>query len=111
MKKHLLLALALLASPLIAQETQTLHITSTHVATRDQEKTYRTSFDQNIITGTIGNRVYTMEQLAAFGAFHFQVGSDYAVVKVDDRRIKLRVTDKKGRESTESLNVVSVAEH
>jgi len=38
------------------------------------------------------------------------VGTDYPVVKATDKTVKVRVTDKKGRESTESLNVVTVEE-
>ena len=111
MKKWILLALALFSSTLIAQETQTFHVTSIRLATNDVEKTYHTMFAQEIITGTVGSLVYTLEELAPRGGCQFAIGTDYQVVKVDDRHIKIRVTDKKGRESTESLNVVSVAEH
>lgn len=87
-----------------------LHISAIHKATRDDEKTYHTSFNQNIITATVENRRYTLEQLASWGFYHFEVGSDYPVIKIDDKTIKLRVLDKKGRASTESLNIVSVEE-
>jgi hypothetical protein len=85
------------------------HVTSTHTA-REDEKTYRTSFDQNIITGTVGNMRYTLEQLASWGFHHFEVGADYPLVRADDKTLKVRVVDKKGRESTESLNVIGVEE-
>ena len=45
-----------------------------------------------------------------FGFYHFEVGSDYPVVSVDGKTLKVHVTDKKGRESTERLNVESVEE-
>jgi hypothetical protein len=105
MKIISLILFAALAAP-----TQMLHITGTHKATRDDEKTYSTSFNQNIITATIGNRRYTLEQLASWGYYHFEIGTDYEVVSVDDKAIKVRATDKKGRVSTEKLNVVSVDE-
>ena len=81
-----------------------------HKATRDDEKTYHTAFNQNIITGRIGDRRYTLEQLASWGFYHFEVGADYPVVSVDDKALKVSVTDKKGRESTERLNVIGVEE-
>jgi hypothetical protein len=104
------LLLALLLSACSASAQEALHITGMHKATRDNEKTYQTSFNQNIITGTIGERRYTMEQLASWGFHHFEVGKDYPVVKVNDKEIKVRVTDKKGKESTESLNIMTVEE-
>lgn len=81
-----------------------------HKATRDNEKTYHTAFEQNIITGKIGNKKYTFEQLASWGYFHFEVGKDYSVLKVAENRVKVQVTDKKGKLSTETLNVVTVEE-
>jgi len=108
--KSLFLMLAFLATATIAFGQDTLHVTAVHKATRDNEKTYQTAFNQNIITGTIGDRRYTFEQLASWGFYHFEVGIDYPVVKATDKTVKVRVTDKKGREPTESLNVVTVEE-
>lgn len=108
--KSPILMLAFLVTAAIAPAQDTLHVTAVHKATRDNEKTYQTSFNQNIITGTIGDRRYTFEQLASWGFYHFEVGTDYTVVKATDKTVKVRVTDKKGRESTESLNVVTVEE-
>jgi hypothetical protein len=88
----------------------TFHVTAIHKATRDNEKTYSTGFNQNIITGTVGNRRYTLEQLASWGFYHFEVGADYPVVKVNDKTLKVQVTNKKGKEATESLSVVTVEE-
>jgi hypothetical protein len=103
-----MLAAAVLVTPAFAQES--LHVTAIHKATRDDEKTYHTAFNQNIVTGIVGNRRYTLEQLASWGSYHFEVGQNYDVVKADDKSLKLKVTDKKGRESTERLNVVTVEE-
>jgi len=108
MKKLILLAVLTLASSAFAADV--LHVTGIHKATRDNEKTYHTAFNQNIITGTIGDKQYTFEQLASWGFYHFEVGTDYPVVKVTDSEVKVRVTNKKGKESTETLNVVSVGE-
>ena len=102
-----LLAVLLMGAAALAGDT--FHVTAIHRAT-DQEKTYHTIYSQNLITGTVGNRTYTLEQLDGWGAYRFQVGTDYPVVKVTDKTLKLQVTDKKGRESTESLNVVTVQE-
>jgi hypothetical protein len=88
---------------------QTFHVTGTHKAA-EAEKPYHTAFNFTIVVGTIENRRYTTAQLAAFGAYHFEVGTDYPVVKSDDKTIKVRVTDKKGRESTENLNIEGVEE-
>jgi hypothetical protein len=99
-----LLAIAVLLMSAAAFAQDQLHITAIHKATRNDEKTYRTSFNQNIITGTVGNRQYTLEQLASWGFYHFEVG------KADDKGVKVKVLDKKGRESTERLNVVTVEE-
>jgi hypothetical protein len=108
MKKLILLTVLFLTGSAFA--TDVFHVTGTHKATRDNEKTYRTSFSQNIITGTIGDKRYTLEQLASWGFYRFEVGGDYPVVKVTDSAVKVRVTNKKGKESTETLNVVSVEE-
>jgi hypothetical protein len=107
--KSILLALLFSGISASAQDA-VLHITGAHKATRDREKTYQTGFNQNIITGTIGDRRYTMEQLAFWGYYHFKVGEDYSVGKVNDKEVKVRVTDKKGKESTESLNIVTIEE-
>jgi hypothetical protein len=108
MKKLLLLAALVFSCSAFAADV--FHVTGTHKATRDNEKTYHTSFDQNIITGTIGDRRYTLEQLSAWGAYHFEVGKDYPVVKATDRELKVSVTNKKGKQSTETLNVLTVEE-
>ncbi len=108
--KSPILMFALLVTVAIAPAQGILHITAVHKTTRDNEKTYQTAFNQNIITGIIGDRRYTFEQLASWGFYHFEVGTDYPVVKSTDKTVKVRVTDKKGRESTESLNVVTVEE-
>ncbi len=102
------LVLALLTSTVFAADS--FHVTSIHKATRDDEKTYHTAFNQNIIIGTIGNRRYTLEQLASWFFYHFEVGKDYEVVKADEKEIKIKAQDKKGHESTERLNVVTVEE-
>ena len=44
------------------------------------------------------------------GFYHFEVGKDYPVVKVSDKDIKVQVADKKGREDTERLNVITIEE-
>ncbi|MFZ0915151.1 MAG: hypothetical protein WBQ76_15140 [Candidatus Korobacteraceae bacterium] len=103
------MAMAILLLSAVAFAADTFHVTAIHRAT-ETEKTYRTAFSQNLITGTVGNRRYTLEQLTSWGFYRFQVGADYEVVKGNDKTLKLRVTDKKGRESTESLNVVTVEE-
>ncbi|WP_109486984.1 hypothetical protein [Occallatibacter savannae] len=105
MVKTVLFALLMVA----VAHVETMHITGVRRAT-EAEKTYKTSFNQNFITGTLDGKQYTLEQLATWGTYNFQVGQDYEVLKATDKQVKLRVTDKKGRESTESLNVVGIAE-
>jgi len=108
MGKLILLAALVFTGSAFASDV--LHVTSIHKATRDNEKTYHTAFNQNIITGTIGDKRYTLEQLASWFHYHFEVGSDYTVVKATDKEVKVRVTDKKGKQSTETLNVITVEE-
>jgi len=103
-----LIAVLLLNTAAFAADT--LHVTTIHEATRDNEKTYHTVFSQNIITGVVGNRRYTLEQLMSWGYFHFRVGADYEVVKADDKGITVKVQDKKGRVFKERLNLVTVEE-
>ena len=103
--KALLLALLSVS----VAHAQTIHITGVRRAT-DLEKTYKTAFNMNMITGSLDGKVYTFQQLAAFGYYHFEVGADYPVVKASDKEVKVRVADKKGRESTESLRIVGIAE-
>jgi hypothetical protein len=62
-----------------------------------------------IITGTVGSIRYAAEQLFTWGSQRFQVGADYPVT-VDGQALKVRMTDKKGHEVPERLNVVSVEE-
>lgn len=102
------LVVAFLASTTFAADQ--LHITSVHKATRNDEKTYHTAFNQNIIIGTVGNRRYTLEQLASWGFYHFEVGRDYEVVKADDKTVKVKTIDKKGHGNTLRLNVVTIEE-
>jgi hypothetical protein len=86
-----------------------MHVNSIHKATRDDEKTYRTSFNQDIIVGTIGNKRYTLEELKSWGMPTLEVGQDYNVVKADGKAVKFIVHGKK-RDETLSLNVVTVEE-
>jgi hypothetical protein len=106
----LILAFVLAQVPAFAQQADVLHVESSHLATRDVDKTYHTAFDQKYFVATVGNRRYTLETLAAFGLGHLEIGSDYPVVKITDHAIKIRVTDKKGRETAQSLNIVDVSE-
>ena len=62
-----------------------------------------------VITGTAGSIRYTAEQLFTWGSQRFQVGADYPVT-VDGKTLKVRITDKKGHEVPERLDVVSVEE-
>ena len=93
-----------------AQQADVLHIESSHLATRNADKTHSTGFNQKYFVATVGNRRYTLNTLAAFGPGNLDIGSDHPVVKITDRSIKIRVTDKKGRESTESPTIVDVSE-
>ena len=101
------LAVVLLLTSFASAET--IHITGNRRAT-DAEKLYKTSFNMNLVTGTIGAKRYTLEQLAAFGPYHFEVGTDYPVLKVTDHEVKIQVADKKGRTRTETLQVAGVEE-
>jgi len=99
-----------LVLPAIAQEPQpTFHLTSVHKA-RDNEKSYHTAFSQLYIEGTVGNKKYTLEELDAFGAYHFEVGQDYPVAKISNDTVKLQLPPKKGRPKTTTLNLITVEE-
>ena len=89
---------------------ETIHITAVEDHIRsDNEPSFSTPLHTKRITGTIGRLRYSMEEAAMF-AYRFEVGKDYPVVKVTDKEVKIRVTDKKGRESTETLQVRAVEE-
>src|SRR5882672_9384237 len=108
MGKLILLAALVFTGSAFASDV--LHVTAIHKATRDNEKTYQTAFNQNIITGNIGDKRYTLEQLASWFHYRFEVGKDYPVVKVTDKEVKVQVTGKKGKSSNETLNIVTVEE-
>jgi hypothetical protein len=107
--KNTLSTLLLLGAAAFAQDN-TIHVTSVQdrYRTRD-EPSFSKPYRMKIVKGKIGTRLYTLEE-ASLLAYHFEVGKDYPVVKVSDKEIKVRVTNKKGKESTESLNVVSIEE-
>ena len=89
---------------------QDFHVTGIEDHIRDKtEESFSTPLHSKRVTGTIGDKVYHLEE-AALMAYHFEVGTDYPVEKLTDNRIQLRVTDKKGHEQTERLTIRSVAE-
>jgi hypothetical protein len=91
------------------QPTDMFHVTSVHRASRDDEKTYHTAFNQMMVQGTIGNKKYTLEQLDTWGSYHFEVGQDYTVDGVKGESVKLEVPGKK-KPRAESLNIITVEE-
>jgi hypothetical protein len=105
----LILLLSGLAVGQSTQPTEMFHVTSVHRASRDEEKTYRTAFNQVIVQGTIGNKKYTLEQLDIWGSYHFEVGQDYTVDGVKGESVKIEVPGKK-KPRAESLNIVTVEE-
>jgi hypothetical protein len=107
MNMKTVLSVLLLAAT--AASAESIHIKGIRQAT-DAEKAYKTAFKQNLITGDIGRKEYTLEQLAAYLYYHFEVGKDYPVKKITNSEVKIQVTDKKGRESTESLHIMGVKE-
>jgi hypothetical protein len=50
-----LIAVTVLLLSAVAFAADSFHVTAIHKATLDDEKTYHTAFNQNIITGTVGN--------------------------------------------------------
>lgn len=107
MKAAILLILTALTA---SAQTMHIHITSVtdHIRSRD-EPSFSTPLHSKRITGTIGDIKYTMEE-AAMLAYHFQVGQDYEVLKLSDKAIKIRTTDKNGHEGYESLVILSAEE-
>ena len=91
-------------------QAETIHITGVedHIRTKD-EPSFSAVLHSKRITGTIGHLKYSLEE-AALMAYHFEVGKDYPVLKITDKQIKIQVTDKKGREQTETLQVKAVQE-
>jgi hypothetical protein len=108
MRRLMLIALTFLATLAIAQDA--LHVTAVedHIRSKD-EPSFSTALHTKRITGIIGDKRYHLEEAAMF-AYHFEVGKDYPVVKATDKEVKVRVTDKKGRESTETLQVKAIEE-
>ncbi len=97
---------ALIAGTVICGQAQTLHISSNHLASRNDEKSYRTAFNMMDYVGTIGNKKYTLEVIKSWGVPQLEVGKDYTVVKEgsDSVKIELQVT-RHGKEKTETLNL------
>ena len=62
------------------------------------------------ITGTIGDKRYTLVQHIPYDTGHpvLQVGQDYPVIELNDKNVKVHVTDKRGKQQTETLDVVTV---
>jgi hypothetical protein len=106
--KMLTVVLLLLGSSL--GQDLVIHITAVqdHIRSKD-EPSFSTPLHTKRVTGTIGNKRYELEE-AALMSYRFEVGKDYTVVKVTDKSVKIRVTDRKGHESTESLVVRAVEE-
>ena len=61
------------------------------------------------ITGTIGGKRYTLVQHIRYdtGQPVLQVGQDYPVVEINDKNLKVGVTDKQGKQQTPTLDVVT----
>jgi hypothetical protein len=66
--------------------------------------------NHNIVMGVIGRNRYTLDEYRSWGYYHFEVGQDYEVVKTSDKSIKVKVLDKKGKDSTQALEVVKIEE-
>ena len=109
MKKSIT-ALMFAAVSLAAAAQDVMHVSAVedHIRSKD-EASFSTPLHSKRITAVIGNKRYQLEEAAMF-AYQFDVGKDYPVVKATDKQVKVRVTDKKGRESTETLQVRAVEE-
>jgi hypothetical protein len=105
--KTFVLALALLAPDVPAQTAPSvLHVT----AVRDSLPTdAHCPVKCYVISGTVGDVHYTARQLFMWGSQHFQVGADYPVT-VKGESLNVKMTDKKGHDVPERLNVVSAEE-
>ena len=93
-----------------AAAAQTIHIVSLadHIRDRDTPS-FSQPLHTKIIKGRIGDRIYTLEEAALF-AYPFEIGKDYPVLAATDKTVKIQVTDKKGRKSTERLIVRAIEE-
>jgi hypothetical protein len=62
------------------------------------------------ITGIIGDKRYSLVQHIRYdtGDPGLQVGQDYPVVEINDKTVKVSVTDKQGKQQTKTLDVVTV---
>jgi hypothetical protein len=86
---------AALVMPVAAQDT--LHVKSMHQQTAAEAGAttrYEQQFQYTLVTGTIGNRVYSL-QSADNRLSRMEVGQDYPVVKLTGKTVDVQVPGKK----------------
>jgi len=76
----------------LAFASDVLHVTS--ITTTTTRKHITSHLIRHHLNAAQWDKRYTLEQLASWFHYHFEVGSDYTVVKATDKEVKVRVTDK-----------------
>jgi len=99
----------LMASCLAQNAAQSLHVTAVGWGSRCLRCGPHALIDCHI-TGTIGDKRYTLVQHIPYdtGQPVLRVGQDYPVVEINDKNLKVGVTDKQGKQQTPKLEVVTV---
>jgi hypothetical protein len=93
---------------LLSAAAESLHVTAVGWGSRCLRCGPHSVID-SYITGTIGDKRYTLVQHIPYGkGYPLQVGQDYPVVEINDKTVRVSVTDKQGKQQTETLDVVTV---
>lgn len=108
--KTLLLALIVLPALAVPAQTKTFHVTVVRDWAATDPAPVSRAFKTYVVIGTVGATRYTTEQMFSWGSQHFAVGTDYEIVKSDDKSLTIVMHDKKGREIKERLDVVGAEE-
>jgi hypothetical protein len=106
MKNLIAIAVLLISTGALAQDAPALHITAKRLPTATDAH----HVGATILEGDIGNRHYILDEADVLIGMPFEVGHDYPVVKVDDNTVRVRITNKHGREITWGLPVMGVQE-
>jgi hypothetical protein len=102
-----LLAMLIVAA---SASAQTFHVTGVRNWAATDPAPVSHAFRVYVITGNVGDKAYTAQQLFSWGSQHFEAGADYEVIKSDAQSLTIEMHDKKGHNIKERLDVVGVEE-
>jgi hypothetical protein len=89
---------------------QSLHVTAVRELQPTDPAPVSRAFRVIVVSGTVDGKTYSLQQMKSWGTHLVQVGQDYPVLKLTERRLDVTVTDKKGKVWKENLDVMGVSE-